>query len=236
MNGILRKGDVMSFLSAYLWEKGSEESHMRISLLLQQAEVDKQNVLFACVCESENAGEAGITESGYFSEGLTEWFHREGISLLGRKEGNRGVSESLFREIDRLEGENADYLKRKGCVADLQYWGILVCEQRGWIFSRGECKGYLLNKRFQKKQIQEIISRKERGELFWQEARIHKNLGILICTKDFLGKMEEKELCEVLVPDTDISEGRMQKRLEEIWIEQKYRGNLHSAGVIYFRT
>lgn len=209
---------------------------MSISLLLQQAIVDKNDVLFACVCESAKVGEPGIMESGYFTEGLTEWFHREGILLFGKERKNKEPEKSLLREIVRLEDENTDYLEKKRMEPGLQYWGILMCEQRGWIFCRGECKGYLINKRFQKKQIQEILDTKKREDFIWQEVKIQRHLGILISTGDFLKEMEKEELSEVLAPDTNMTEARMQKRLKEIWKEQKCRSGANSVGAIYLRT
>ena len=148
----------MKVLSAHLWEKKEDVLHMPISVVLQQACVGKRTIVLACVCEGKNAGEAGVTESGYFTEGLTEWFHRVGIRLCERKEEEK-AAKALGTEIARLEKENREYTAKNGLESRLHYWGIFLIEDRAWIFTRGECKGFLLNRRFQKKNMKEIIKR-----------------------------------------------------------------------------
>lgn len=223
-----RKGECMNYVSAHLWEK-EKACPMCISLILQHALVGKREVLLACVCESKNAGEAGVTESGYFSEGLTEWFHREGVKLCDRKEITEVPGEKLFREIKRLEEESASYLRKYKKELHLHYWGVLLWDSRAWVFARGDCKGYLLNRRFQKKNIREIIARHSETSSVFMTGSVQKKVGMLLCTDGFGAEVKKETLAEVLIPDRGVSGERMERRLKEL------AGEGRSAGAVYIR-
>lgn len=225
----------MKVLSAHLWEKEKDISHMPISLVLQQACIGRKNIVLACICEGKNVGEPGVTESGYFTEGLTEWFHREGVRLCERKEEKNAVS-ALYAEITRLEKENKDYIGRKGLEVSLHYWGIFLIEEKGWIFAQGDCKGFLLNRRFQKKNMREILLLQnwEAGRLF--PVKVQKKIGILLCTGSFCKDWIQENIIEVLLPDGEMTEERMEKRLQELWQEQVRMEKGSMAGAIYLRT
>ena len=225
----------MKVLSAYLWEKEKYVSHMPISLVLQQACAGRKTIVLACVCEGKNTGETGVTESGYFTEGLTEWFHREGIRLCERREDDK-ATDSLFREIDRLEKENRDYVSKKGLVSKLDYWCIFLVEDRAWIYARGECKGFLLNRRFQKKNMREISMPGSGEKRSWQQVRVQKRVGILLCTEEYTDGWIPTEVAEVLMPDGEMTEERMGKRLQEVWQEQVRLGRGTVAGAVYLQT
>ena len=218
----------MNYISAHLWEKEKEQPSC-ISLILQHAKVRKREVLLACVCESKNTGEAGVTESGYFSEGLTEWFHREGVKLCDRKEVTDAPGERMFREIRRLEEDVLVYLRKEEKEAGLQYWGLLLWESRAWFFVRGECRGYLLNRRFHKKNIREIITKQSEKTPVFIRGSVQKKVGILLCTKGFAAETENETLAEVLMPDGAVSGERMERRLKEL------AGEGRSTGAVYIR-
>lgn len=202
---------------------------MCISLILQHAKVQKREVLLACVCESKNAGETGVTESGYFSEGLTEWFHREGVKLCDRKEISEVPGEKLFREIQRLEEDVFAYLKKGEKESGLHYWGVLLWDSRAWFFARGDCKGYLLNRRFQKKNMREIIARHSEISAVFMTGSVQKKVGILLCTEGFGMEVEKETLAEVLIPDGAVSGERMERRLKEL------AGEGRNSSAVYVR-
>lgn len=205
----------MNYISAHLWEKG-KDGPTGISLILQHVLVCKREVLLACVCESKNTGEEGVTESGYFSEGLTEWFHREAVKLCERREVTELPGEMLCREIRRLEEEIRAYLQKAGKELRLHYMGVLLWESRAWFFARGECRGYLLNRRFQKKNVREILQKQSVNELYLVTGRVQKKVGLLLCTESFGAEVDKEAMAEVLIPDAEVTGERMEKRLKEL--------------------
>lgn len=202
---------------------------MGISLILQHALVCKREVLLACVCESKNSGEEGVTESGYFSEGLTEWFHREGVKLCERHEVTEVPGEKLSWEIRRLEEEIAAYLQRCGKELQLHYMGVLLWESKAWFFARGECRGYLLNRRFQKKNLREILQNQKVDVAYFVTGRVQKKVGLLLCTNSFGAEVDKEAMAEVLIPDAEVTGERMEKRLKELAGKEK------GVGAIYLR-
>ncbi len=218
----------MNYISAYLWEKG-KDSPMGISLILQHASVCKREVLLACVCESKNTGEEGVTESGYFSEGLTEWFHREGVRLCERHEVTEVPVEKLSGEIRRLEEEISAYLQKSRKELRLHYMGVLLWESQACFFTRGECRGYLLNRRFQKKNLREILQKQNVNEPYFVTGRVQKKVGLLLCTESFGAEVDKEAMAEVLIPDAEVTGERMEKRLKELAGKEK------GVGAIYLR-
>lgn len=246
----------MEYHSNFIWEKGNEEC-MRISLVLQHVQIRKKSVLLACVCESGNEGEAGITESGYFSEGLVEWFHRSFLKQCERKLTDEEVEKLLRVEVQRIFGDIERFVAKKGLREQLHFWSILLWDNRFWIFSKGDCEGYLVNRRFQKKHLRRLgtpeqrrqhedvkqskgagLHRKAEGSdrEQWLSGRLQRNLGILLCTAGFLENMEPEMAAEVLCLDGEITEGRLEKRLQELRQENIQRGGRKTAGAVYLHT
>lgn len=220
----------MEYQSNYIWEKGCTEDAFRVSLVLQHAQVRRQEVLLACVCESENEGEIGITEAGYFTEGLVEWFHR---SLLKQCEGrlsDEGAEKLLGQELQRLQRDIKCFAEKKACQEAMSYTGILLWENRFWLFHKGKSQGYLVNRRFQRKNMRSLLTNKEEGLI---GGRLQKRLGILLCTEKFLSRLENTEAAEVLLPEGEVSEARLGKRLQELWQENIRRGGTTFAGAVY---
>ncbi|MBQ7774742.1 MAG: hypothetical protein IJ379_02385 [Lachnospiraceae bacterium] len=226
----------MDYQSTFLWEKGAAQEYNRVSLILQQAVIRRQSVLLACVCESEQDGKDGVLESGYFTEALVEWFHRELTGLLQRKATEREVEKSLEREVDRLLKEICQYAAKREKREGLICRGLLLWENRFWLFSKGDAQAYLINRRFNQRNLHNIVSNAGMEQISWEAGNVQKRLGILLCTHNFLKHVDKKQAAEVLAPEGEISEERLQKRLQELWQEEVHKGKEASVGAVYIRT
>lgn len=228
----------MKYCSTYLWEKGVKQIYHPVSLVLQQVEVRKQAVLFACVCRGAVEGDAisntsdkaegfSMEGSGYFTESLVEWFHREGLKMVERKGSKEEMERVLQEELVAIQKAAIKYMEKKECKIRLEFAGILLVEEQFVLFSKGQIYMYLLNRRFNRKHMRCIAGGEE---MFGIESGVlQKRLGLLLCTKEFLEGRESDELVEVLMTDGDISEERMQKRLKELWTESD------SVGAVFLR-
>ncbi len=226
----------MNYDSAYLWEKGSNEKQSRVALVLQQALVCKREVMLACVCESKNEGEHGVIESGYFTEGLTEWFHKELLRICQKKNGEEELKKTLYKEIERLQKEIETYMRRHNKNFQLHYVGMVLWKNSFWLFKRGLSKGYVLNKRFNQKNIKLLQYTQEVSKVVLFQGQVQKRLGILLCTSNYLSFIKKTEAEEVLIMEDAYTEERLQKRLQELWQENVKRGESASSGAIYIRT
>ena len=223
----------MEYYSNFIWEKDNSGC-CRVSLVLQHVIVRKKSVALACVCESENAGEAGVTESGYFTEGLVEWFHKHFLKKCEGKMSEAEVEKLLQTEVRRLLKEEEGFLKKRKLQGQLHYWGILLWESQFCLFCRGTCEGYLINKRFGKKNIRRLGGELQQEQ--WFSGRLQRNLGLLLCTAGFMETLEKEEAAEVLNFDGEASDDRLEKRLRELWRENSSRGGKRIAGAIYLHT
>ena len=226
----------MNYQSTFLWEKGSIKAYNPVSLVLQQATICKQSILLACVCESDKEGENGVLESGYFTESLVEWFHRDLVKRLEKGALGKEVEKGLQKEVERICKELEIHAVKRNLTAKMHCMGLLLVENRFWMFSQGRVQAYLINRRFNKKNMCLIAGEKKEEELLWQNGSIQKHLGILICTSGLLSYMEMEEATEVLSLEGELSEERLQKRLQELWKENVQRGESASVGAVYIRT
>lgn len=237
----------MRFCSAYLWEKGEERVHNPVSLVLQQVEVRKQSVMLACVCRGRAEKDCDVAKgndccevgegcdeveiSGYFTEALVEWFHRECLKIVERKSAEAELERSLYKEIEIICGELAQYSKKKGIEVSLDCVGMLLVEQRFLLFSMGKGQAFLLNRRYNRKHMRCIVETSAfwQGNAFgWESGLLQKRLGILLGVEDILEQVEADMVTEVLIGE-EFTEERLQKRVRELWEEQ-------GKSVIYFRT
>lgn len=224
----------MKYCSTYLWEKGRGQAYHPMSLILQQVEVRKQSVLFACVCRCNVEGGADANSGlavdcgGYFTEALVEWFHRDCLNILERKWSEEDRKKYLEKELVETMAEVEKTLGKKGCGGWLEYVGMLLVEQWFVLFSKGKLYMHLINRRYNRKHIRCIAGGED--ALHMETGMLQKRLGILLCAKEFMDGWEKEDVAEVLLADGDLSEARMQKRLRELWRETD------SVGAVYFRT
>ncbi len=224
----------MNYNSAFLWEKGSCEEFSTISLVLQHAVIRHRQVLLVCICEGSVQGECGVTESGYFTEGLVEWFHKKFLILCEKKRKEEEIERLLRHEVERLSSDVQKYVQRKGGESVVQFTGMLFWDHLFWAFAQGDCPMYLVNKRFNRRQIKRIGDKSEGVTCFY--GKIQRKVGILFCTSDYLKGIETEDVLDVLSMDGEVNEERMKKRLNELWKEDLFRGGERSVGAVYVHT
>lgn len=223
----------MNYVSQYLWEKGAADQVNPVSVVLQQAKIRGKSVLLACVCEGGSEGEDSVTESGYFTERLIEWFYHVFLKKYMKKDAEEEAEAALYAEFEKIYRELADYGRKRGFEPKLNYWGILLKENSFWMFSKGNCQGYLLNKRFNRRQIRSLNTTEQMSFL---SGKVQKNLGIFLCNISFTAHFEKEELLEVLFGEKELTEEKAEKHLKELWQENISRGGSKSTGAVYIRT
>lgn len=228
----------MKYYSHYIWESGSEEKENPVSVVLQQVRMKNHRCLFICVCDGTRSERYGSLVSGYFTERLVEWFHQHYLGRLCRKDKEEDVLQALSKELKRIGEELKEYGRQKRIDAAYDIWGILMYDNLFWSFAQGECKGYLFNRRFNKKQrtsLERTIFQESGRQMKLAHGRLQKDIGILICNPVFDANLSEEEMLEVLFEER-LADRDIQKRLREIWRENVRRGGKAYAGAVFFRT
>ena len=87
-----------------------------------------------------------------------------------------------------------------------------------------------MNRRFQKKNVREILQKQEENEPCLVSGRVQKKVGLLLCTKCFGTEVDQETMAEVLIPDTEVTVERMERRLKELAGKEK------GVGAIYLRV
>ncbi len=223
----------MKMCSHYLWEKGHGMLCNPVSLVLQQAVCEKRQILFACVCDSVLEGKEGVAESGYFSERLTEWFHKRYLRRFVKNKEMEEALRDLQQERDMILRELKNAHRKKGLQMGLHFCVVLIQDTRFVMMQKGECPIFLLNKRYNTRQMKRWEKFDNEGLC---EGRIQRNLGLLLCTNSFAKGLKEKDYKEVLFLDKKPEDGRLQKRLAEVWQDMETNEVMGSVGSIYIRT
>lgn len=256
----------MQYFSHYIWESGSGEKENGISVVLQQVSCKKEHYLLACVCDSGessvgfawdgrqeevNGGRRSMV-SGYFTERLVEWFHREFLALTLKRRGEELVSGLLEKELHVIEQELLTYERRKGGQSVWSICGILLWENQFWFFGKGDCQSLLFNRRFNRKQCRALVRQTsaeirrnpvtgnvsgESGESsvrILMEGSLQKNIGILLADPSFGKSLQQEELLQVLF-EKKLTDAEIGKRLRELAEENRTRGGRTGTGAVFVR-
>ena len=234
----------MNIFSHYIWESESEKANPS-SVVLQQIKVGKKTCILVCICDGKKEGEQGIRGAGYVTESLVEWFHHRCIPKLCRESGFSVFgreTENLWSKIQgELEKEIRGAMTRaaQNRKLTLHLCGMLIWEEQFCYFVKGDTKGYLFNRRFNKKQcrdLQLLLFGKERGEdLQMISGELQKGVSILFSTARYCEHISKEEMLEVLFVEKD-TELRIRKKLKELWKEDMLRGGERYVGAVFIRT
>ncbi len=229
----------MKFNSHYIWESGSVEKPNPVSVVLQQVKLKHCRCLLACVCDGSKSGDEAMCVSGYFTERLVEWFHRQCIPKLQNLCWNEGVQCLLECELSAIQAELEEYGVRKNAVIKCDISGMIIYEEIFCYFSMGENRGYLFNRRFNKKQCRDLnkcLLRKEKhDQIQLVQGTLQRDVAVLIGNSSFGANILSKEMIEVLFEEK-LADKEIKKRLKELWSADIERGQKGYAGAVFFRT
>jgi len=223
----------MRFFSHYIWESGSEEKGNPVSILLQQVSVKGHHCLLACICDGRKSTCTGSLVSGYFTERLVEWFHQDCLVLIQKRRLEDTIRKSLEAEFEKINAQLQEYGRRKDLMIGYDVRGILLWDNLCWIFGQGDYRGYLFNRRFNKKQRRNLPGNGG-TEMEILPGNVQKNIGILLCDQTFAQSITEEEMIQVLSEET-VTDQKIQKSLRELWKEEIARGGSPCTGAIYIR-
>ena len=144
----------MKYYSHYIWENGDVKGQNPVSLILQQVKLRKGRCLLACICDGTRSIENKSLVSGYITERLVEWFHGKCIPTLQITMNDAKIRHMLAEELAKIEEEVKEFEKQKGITADYDILGMTVWNDCFCCFWKGDCKGYIFNKRFNRKHVQ----------------------------------------------------------------------------------
>jgi len=229
----------MEYLSVCYLEQGENSA----SLLLQQYQYKKAQVLFACICmgEEPNARRAG----GYFTEQLLAWFRGLNLKKLfrHRDKGMKNVMKGLFEVVRRVDRELEDSRITAEGEA-VSFAGIFCLEDRYLILRRGIGQIVLINTAFQGAYLQflgrdaggcETGREMEVAGMGMEQGIVQPEIGLLLAMKPFYEYVTESMIKEGLAVSQVKTEEQMARHLKELAREGERRGGI-ALGAILLRS
>lgn len=219
---------------------------------MQQIVSDQEIVIKDDVQHSK---EALFAISGRFTEALVEWFHRVCLEMIEKKKSMEELEKSLRKEVEAVLKEIHHYRQKQYIKEQPEFVGILLVEQWFCLFHFGNMQMFLVNRRYNRKHMRCIVGdtrisvgsesyvaigrdRMNGGmrcrRVRWECGEVQKKIGILLCTEGLVKGMDMTEVAELLMPEGELKEERLQKRLQELWdVRTDKAGN---AAAVYIRT
>lgn len=208
----------MKFDTAYYWQQGANAA----SLALQQAVCRKkgETIVLACVCTDEPGRDKNAAEGAAFCRHLIDWFHERGLGLCR----GRGMDwNGLRSESGRIAGYAG---------TGFSFAGILCVGAQFVLFHRGQHKICLLNTRFARPHLRclteeqaegagshgmgEVCGAAENSKVHTEEGMLEKDIGLLLITDSFYGKLTEHMILGCLGAGSISNEKQASRRLREL--------------------
>lgn len=196
----------MSIVSNYIWEGAVDGGMNPVSLVLQQVKVRGREIGLFCISSCSQEP----AQSGILTEWLVEWFHR---SCLPACEGRRLPQPDALLERE-LTGRQS-------------YGGILLIGSRFYLFGQGEISIQLVNYRYNRPRLKPLTMP--------LSGRIQKGVGLLLHNGELTKNLLPEEINEILHGEGVWQEQRIGKRLRELYLEGRSRGNTGPVGGIYLQ-
>ena len=202
----------MKYITGYI---KLSESNSRDSILLQQICCGKRHVVLACVCDGGDMG-------AYVTKQMKLWMAGRGAELFTQQSTDKKIRKELEHKLAEWQ-------------ADVNLSGILIVDQECWLLQGGESCIYLLNRKFQRTH-RKLLSEKCYPDWQVTEARIQKNIGILLGRKKFLQGIPKGAMLQCLAAQDINREEQIERRLAEIGEESRRQGYQGECSAVYLKS
>lgn len=206
----------MKYITGHVW---LSEGTSRDSILLQQIQYGRQNLVLACVCDGGTAG-AEITGQ------LMLWLAEEGLYFFDKRKTDKRIERELEHRLNSWQTDAGQ---------EVNLSGILIADQDCWLMQGKEGCIYLLNRRFQKTH-RRVLSQAASAGFQVTEGRVQKNVGILLGGKAFLNSVPKETMLQCLAAQDITREEQIDRRLAELAGESRRQRYAGACSAVYIRS
>lgn len=238
----------MHYISEIYWNKNSRPTNQD-SLSLQEISINGKRAVFALICDGIGGLWKGELASGFAAESMTEWFHKEAVSMLGRNRRRRILVRSGLRALYACNEKMREYGEEKQ-VRFGTTLTMLLLYKRGYILWHcGDSRAYRIRGRGKKRMEQltkdhtagKNILTKCIGGFRWRlpdirTGRAGKNNVFLICSDGFRHIVDEERIGESLSPEQLRESRQLLARITEIAEYSMKRGERDNISAIVIKT
>lgn len=212
------------------------------SLALCQLVVRRKRCFMGVVCDGIGSFARAEEASGFVTEELVNWFFRDGVRLLGKRNSKRRILNAGKRELFRIHQSLCDYWKQQRIGTTLSLF--ILRGQRYYLWNVGDSRIYR-GKRNQKSQLLTVDDVQDGrltrgiGSFSWQgvyvrSGRVKRGEGILLCSDGFYRDLQNT-LDSVLDALGEGEETRIKTILREAAERNRYHGEQDDISAIYVR-
>lgn len=234
----------MKIIAGAYWDKGKRELNQD-SITFQQMVTGRGRAALAVVSDGIGGLEEGEIASGFIIERLVENFYEQMASLLGRGKGKKALIKSLLRCFCDMNRELSLYAKSRDVQLGATVSALLLWKRRYLFFHLGDSRIYLLHRgKFRQLTKDHAAGRhgvtKCMGSFSFQypdicSGRVFGRSGFLLCTDGFYRNMESGYF-QALDPEDVENDGQIERRLREIAVAVKKKGERDNLSAVYAIT
>lgn len=172
----------MKFVAALHTDIGIKKKTNQDSALILEAQTDKGNVLFACLCDGMGGLAKGEVASAALIEQYKEWFYRELPRIIYTDLTSEQIRKSLEKILFDMCTKIMDYGKKCGVNLGTTSVALLIVQGRYYISNVGDSRAYKISDGlYQLTKDQTLVQREiDLGRISPQEAETHPQRNVLL--------------------------------------------------------
>lgn len=241
----------MRFVTAVCTDVGIRKETNQDSILIQQAETDYGEVLFAAICDGMGGLAKGELASATAVKELSKWFQQEFPAILYEGMDEQRIQKSLRDLIQDTSDVIGDYGTKIGINLGTTIAALLVVQNRYYVVNVGDSRVYRIeNTMEQITHDQTVVQREiDMGRLSQEEAMVDPRRSVLLqcvgatkdvipdfyagnvsgrenfllCSDGFRHVISAEELYEGVNPYIAVTEQQMTANLQYFIDTNKYR-------------
>ena len=236
------KGNLMKIVSAVYWRAGLHNDANCNSVLLKIAEAKQNNFILAIVCRGIDPSTGDIA-SGYLVEEMMKWYDRHHFMIMLHHKSIRAVKRSLTSALKAVHVDLVRYGEKREIGLGASLVLLAVWRNKYVIMHLGEEEGYKY-KRFPRGKTFDRLS--QSNKRYFSETpsfmspkarygRIRSGEGILLCSRNFLAQLSDRQACDALKPAGLRKEHQISRRLASIADHAGRNGDGWDGSAIYIK-
>lgn len=232
----------MKFISGAYWDAGPLSVN-EDSLLLNVVKTASGRVVFAAVADGVGSLSEGEVASGYILESLNNVFYTQLIPLIEKRKGTKRIIRCLHRSLYEINDDFNKYCAFSGSKLGstltfiLIFSGKYICFHLGdsgaFLFRKGESKSLCRKHSVKNGSISRLLGSFAFFEPDIYKGYLHAGMGILLATDGFYTKIHDMDY--MFNPDDIRCEEQIEKRLYEVGMQIKKKGQDDNASALYIK-
>lgn len=224
----------MNYTTAYVTDRGKRNSNQD-SLVIKRGEYFGKKCLLIAVADGVGGLSSGELASGTVVNDLSEWFQK---LLASSKEKHMDVITKEIQDVLELSHIKINtYIINTGeqlgstvvllFICGTEYAAINVGDSRIYSYRDGECKQINVDDSCGNHVLTQCIGARQSMKPHIYGGRLCDDMGFLLCSDGFYGKIEESEVEDILRIDRNKEEQQLTlERYKNVMLNREEKDNM----------